>query len=80
LLFASPVPTATTAALPLAVEVGCGDRRAEAVARGKVPGVEVGAPSRRIDCLSHRLPERYERETVDAGRRPRALVGHYLVS
>jgi len=76
----SPVPPATAAALPLAVEVGGGDRRSEAVAGGEVPGVEVCAPPGRVDRLPDRLPEHDEHEPVDPRRWPGALVRHHLVT
>ena len=79
-MHASPVPPATAAALPLAVEVGGGDGGARAVAGGEVPGVEVGAPPRRVDRLPHHLPEHDEHEPVDPRRWPRAFVRHHLVS
>ena len=79
-LLDSPVPPATAAALPLAVEVGGGDRHAKAVARREIPGVEVGAPPRRVDHLPHRLPEHDERQAVDPRLGLRALVRHNLSS
>lgn len=73
----APAPTAAT--LPPAVEVGCSDRCAEAVARGEVPAVEVFAPSWRINHLLMGLPEHDESEPVDPSRRLRVLIGHHLV-
>ena len=77
-LLDSPVPPATAAALPLAVEVGGGDRSAEAVALGQIPGDEVGAPPWRVDGLPRCLPEHDECHTVDPRRRLRLLVRHHL--
>ena len=79
-LLDSPVPPATAAALPLAVEVGGGHRSTEAVALGQVPGDEVGAPPWRVDGLPRCLPEHDECHTVDPRRRLRLLVRHHLGS
>lgn len=73
-------PPATAAALPLAVEVGRGGWFAEAIEGREVPGVEVGAPSRRVDLLPDCLAEHHEGEVVDPGGRSWTLVGHHLSS
>ena len=73
-------PTAPTAALPLAIEVGGGDRSTEAVTLRQVPCDEVGAPPWCVDRLPRRLPEHHERETVDPRRWLRLLVRHHLSS
>lgn len=67
------------AALPLAVEVNGGNRQAEVVQLGEVPGVEVLAPPRRVNCLPPQLTEQYQDEPVDSHRRPGALVAHHLL-
>jgi hypothetical protein len=75
-----PVPPATTAALPLAVKVGCCNRCAEAVALRQVPCVEVGTPPWGIDRLLHCLAKHHEGETVDPCRRSGALIRYHLSS
>lgn len=72
-------PPAAGAGLTLAVEVDGGDRRAEVVELGEVPGVEVLAPPGGVHRLPPELLEEYEHEAVDPHGRTRALVAHHLL-
>lgn len=69
----------TGAGLPLAVEVDNGSRKSEVIVLGKVPGVELLPPSRRVKRLPTGLLEEDEHDPMDSGRRVWILVFHHLL-
>lgn len=73
-------PSPARSALPLAVIIDGSHGRAEVVELGKVPGVEILAPTGGVHRLPPQLAEQHEHEAVDSHRRAGALIAHYLLS